>query len=132
MALFDIFGGTPSDYVQGQGPTVDQGIGPQTDGTNLYSPIASTIPTPADTAGGAPAQYSSQILDLFKFGVGVAQQQANMNAAFDYKKFETTNGGLYQQGKSASMPSAATGGSSGLVLMGIAAIVVFALLTHKG
>ena len=120
------------DFTAGGGDNADTSVGPQTDGTNVYAPIASTIPTPADTAGGAPAQYSSQILDLFKFGVGVAQQQANLNAAFDYKKFEATNGGLYQQGKSASMPSAATGGSSGLVLMGVAAIVLFALLTHKG
>ncbi|MFZ3219886.1 MAG: hypothetical protein WA174_07625, partial [Rhodoferax sp.] len=107
-------------------------IGPQTDGTNLPSPV-SIIPQPTDTAGGAPAQYTQQVLDLFKFGIGAVAQNEQTRQMFDYKKFEATNGGLYQQGRSAAMPAAAQGGgTSGLVMMGIGAIVVFALLTHKG
>lgn len=120
------------DVLAGGGASADSAVGPQTDGTNVYSPIASTIPTPADTAGGAPAQYGSAILDIFKTGIG-AWSTANANAQlFDYKRFEATNGGLYRQGTSASMPAAATGGSSGLVTMAILGLVVFAVLTHKG
>ena len=133
MALFDFFGGTSPDYAAGQGPTVDQGIGPQTDGTNLPAYSAATIAQPADTAGGQPAGYGSQILDIFKFGVGVAQQQANQQAFFDYKKFEATSGGLYQQGKAAQLPKAADSSSSmsPLVMMAAAAIVLVVVLTHK-
>lgn len=109
-------------------------IGPQTDGTNLPAYNAATIPQPADTAGGAPADYSQQVLDLFKFGVGVAQQQSAQNAFFDYKKFEATSGGLYQQGRAAALPGtvSATGGKSGFLMLAVAGIVLVVLLTHKG
>ena len=120
------------DNAAGGGAVYDT-IGPQVDGTVMPSDIAATIPQPTDTAGGQPAQYAQSVLDIFKFGVGqyaATVQQQNM---LDYKRYEATNGGLYQQGKSAAMPRAAQGGgSSSLVLLGIGAIVVFALLTHKG
>lgn len=121
------------DFTAGGGANIDTSVGPQTDGTNVYSPIASTIPTPADTAGGAPAQYGSAILDIFKTGVGAWSAANAQQQLFDYKKFEATNGGLYQQGKSAAMPAAASGGGqSGLMMMALIGIVVFAVLTHKG
>lgn len=119
--------------IMGYGASDTVAIGPQTDGTNIYSPIASTIPQPADTAGGAPASYSNAILDIFKTGIGVWSQQQSQQQLFDYKKFEATNGGLYQQGRAAAMPAATSGNAmSPLVMMGLAAVVVFALLTHKG
>lgn len=107
-------------------------VGPQTDGTNLLS-VISTVPTPSDTAGGAPANYAQPILDLFKFGISAASAANSQQQILDYRRFEATNGGLYQQGRGAAMPSARTGGSmSSLMMMGIAALVVFAVLTHKG
>ena len=117
------------DIYSGAGNGTD--VGPQTDGTNILAPT-STIPVPNDAAGGAPAQYTTQVLDLFKFGVGALADYSKTQQLFDYKKFEATNGGLYQQGRSAAMPAAANGGNSGLLLMGVAAVVLFAVLTHKG
>ena len=87
---------------------------------------------PADAAGGAPAWYSKDILDLMKFGIGAVVDTNKSQQLFDYKKFEATNGGLYPQGQPANVPRAAQGGGvSGLVMLGIGAIVVLALLTHK-
>lgn len=106
-------------------------VGPQTDGTNWPSPI-STIPQPTDTAGGQPANYAQSVLDIFKYGVGAYTQTANTSALLDYKRFEATNGGLYQQGRGAVMPKAQQGGGgSNLAMIGIAALVVFAVMTHK-
>lgn len=108
------------------------GIGPQDDGTLLLSDIA-LMPQPNDTAGGIPATYPQGILDIFKYGVGVWQQQANQSAILDYKRFEATNGGLYQQGRGAAVPRASSGGGmSSLAMLGIGAVIVFALLQHKG
>ena len=116
------------DYSLGGGSPV----GLQSDGTNMPSPTAATIPTPADTPGGAPAQYAQPILDIFKFGVGQYAAQQSQQQLFDYKKFEATNGGLFQQGQQATLPKAATGSSmSPFMMLAIAGIVGFALLTHK-
>jgi hypothetical protein len=106
-------------------------VGPQMDGTNIIADAA-VIAQPSDTAGGQPAQYGQDVLDLFKFGIGAWSDNQKTQQLFDYKKFEATNGGLYQQGRAASMPAAASGGISPLVIVGIGAIVVFALLSHKG
>ena len=118
----------------GASPTLADVVGPQTDGTNMPSSTAATIPQPTDTAGGMPADYAQPVLDLFKFGVGQYAATVQQQNVLDYKRYEATNGGLFQQGRSAILPksAAAAGGTSGLVLMGVAAIVVFALLTHKG
>ena len=124
MSIFDL------NY---QDPGTTSAVGPQVDGTYVYSPQASTIPTPTDTAGGAPADYGKQILDLFKFGVGAYSADQQNQRLFDYKKYEATNGGLYQQGQGAMLNRTATGsGLSPVVMLGIGALVVFALLTHKG
>lgn len=120
------------DFVAGDGASVDTSIGPQTDGTNIPSGTAATIPTPTDTAGGAPAQYGQAVLDVFKYGIGAYTATVQQQNMLDYKRYEATNGGLFQQGRAATLPKASTGGASGLVLMGVAAVVVFALLTHKG
>lgn len=116
--------------------TMDDGgyydVGPQTDGTNLPASI-STLPTPRDTAGGAPASYGQSVLDIFKYGIGVWSQTEQNQQLLDYKRFEATNGGLYQQGKSAALPRAAVnGGGSQLAMLGLITLVVFAVLTHKG
>lgn len=116
----------------GASPTLADVIGPQTDGTNTPSPTAATIPKPTDTAGGSPANYTQAVLDIFKFGVGQYSATVQQQNMLDYKRYEATNGGLFQQGKSATLPAAAAGGkTSGLVLMAVGALVVFALLTHK-
>lgn len=106
-------------------------VGPQQDGTNLIADSA-IIAQPADTAGGMPAQYEQGILDIFKFGIGAWADNQKSQQLFEYKKFEATNGGLFQQGRNAYMPQAASGGTSSLVVMGLGLIVLVALIAHKG
>ena len=107
-------------------------VGPQTDGTNLISGTAVVV-SPTDTAGGQPANYEQNVLDIFKFGVQAWSDSNARQQMFDYRKFEATNGGLFQQGRIAQMPAAAqAGGISGTVMMAAAAIVLVAILTHKG
>lgn len=112
-------------------PSMIPDVGPQTDGTVMPSPTA-IIPVPTDTAGGAPADYAASVLDIFKTGIGAWSAANQQQQLFDYKKWEATNGGLYRQGQPATLSNASNGGTSTLVMMGIAAIVVFAVLTHKG
>ena len=55
-----------------------------TDSSYVIPGDASLPSQPVDAAGGAPANYGSQILDLFKFGIGAATslkaQQISANA----------------------------------------------------
>lgn len=114
-------------------PDATTTVGPQADGTYVYSPQASTIPQPVDTPAGAPANYSQQILDLFKFGVGTYAANQQSQQLFDYKKYEATNSGLYAQGQPAPIAKTATGSAmSPMIMLAIGAVVVFAVLTHKG
>lgn len=67
------------------------------------SPSAALPDAPVDAAGGAPGNYSTGVLDLFKFGIGaVAADKAQTNA-LDYQRFETTNGQLNKQGQAAGV-----------------------------
>lgn len=105
--------------------------GPQTDGTwNI--PDAATAVIPTDAGGGPPANYSSGVLDFFKFGVGAWQQDQQQQRMIDYKRFEATNGGLYQQGQPAIFNRAAGGGISPNVLLAGGLIVAVVLMTRKG
>jgi long-subunit fatty acid transport protein len=89
-----------SAYLDGQidDPYYTQSVGPQNDGT-YNKPWAATAATPYDAGGGPTASYAPQIMDIFKFGVGVWQQQQNLQAQMDYRRFEATQSGAYQQGQ---------------------------------
>lgn len=117
------------DYFTGPGSILD--VGPQTDGTSLIAQSA-IMAQPADTAGGQPAQYGAGVLDIFKFGIGQLSAVAMQKNALDYKRYEATNGGLYQHGQNASVAAGATGGASNLTVLLIGAAVVFLLLSNKG
>jgi hypothetical protein len=107
-------------------------VGPQTDGTNLISGAAISI-VPTDTAGGQPAQYGQDILDVFKFGVQAWSDSNARSQLFEYKKFEATRGGLFQQGRGAFLSTSRNGGGvSPFVMMAAAAVVVLVVLTRKG
>ena len=93
------------DYTSG-------GVGLQNDGTYVPSDVA-LPPNPADTGGGAPFNYQQAVLDVFKVGVGVWERGNQRRDMFDYKRFETTGAGTFQQGKGALLPKTATGGMSG-------------------
>lgn len=92
-----------SAYLDGQidDPYYTQSIGPQNDGT-YNAPYLATAATPYDAGGGPSASYAPQIMDIFKFGVGVWQQQQNMQAQMDYRRFEAAQGAVYQQGQAAN------------------------------
>lgn len=110
---------------------LDTSVGPQFDGTNLTADAAIT-PSPADAGGGAPASYTKDILDVFKYGVGAYTSQQNYKNMLDYKRYEATNGGLYAQGRPTVFANAANGGAGSLVVMAAMVIGVVMLLDHKG
>ena len=116
-----------SNYLDG----LDTSVGPQTDGTNLVASAAIT-PSPADAGGGAPASYTKDVLDLFKYGIGAATSQKNYQNMLDYKRYEATQGGLYAQGRPTVFANSATGGSGSLLVMAALVIGVVILLDHKG
>lgn len=121
-------GATP-DYTQ---PANDWSvIGPQTDGTYNYPDAAIPI-NPVDAGGGLPADYSSGVLDIFKYGVGVWQQQQSQSQLLDYKRFEATQKGLYQQGQPALFTTAPNGQVSPTVWLFGGILLVAVLLNHKG
>ncbi len=110
------------------------GVGAQSDGTYNVPDIAITA-QPTDAGGGGLGQYSQQILDVFKIGVGAwsaNQQQQNL---LDYKRYEATNAGLYQQGTAAGLRIGSNGAtigiSSGMVMMVVAGMALL-LLTKRG
>lgn len=105
--------------------------GPQTDGTYNIPTTAMAV-QPTDAGGGPPADYSTSVLDLFKFGVGVWQQDQSQQRLIDYKRFEATNSGLYQQGQPAIFNRTAGGAVSPTVWLAGGAILLVALLMHKG
>lgn len=125
-------GGNFADYSNPDPWGLNSMVGVQSDGTNLLS-FQSTIVTPADAGGGQPADYGAAVLDIFKFGVGAWSQANAQQQILDYKRFEATNGGLYQQGKTAALPAAANhGGISKNAMLAIGAVLLFMVLTHKG
>lgn len=96
-------------------PYYTQSVGPQADGTYGIPPTGQAV-TPIDAGGGPSGNYGPAILDIFKFGVGAYQQNQNMTAAYDYRRFEATQAGLYQQGRPANLYGNANGGPSGMLI----------------
>ena len=112
------------DYQYG-GDTLYTGY--QNDGT-FNSPAVAVMPQPVDAGGGPPANYGAQVLDIFKFGVGVYAQNEQRKDLIDLRRWEATNAGLYQQGQAAAIY-----GSRGQVgILGIAAVGLILLLVMKG
>lgn len=109
---------------QVEDPYYTQSVGPQSDGT-YGTPASAVAVTPYDAGGGPAKNYSPQILDIFKFGIGVWQQQSNQTAMLDYRRFEATQAGLQQQGRANGVAQTATGGVSGqLILFAVLALGV--------
>lgn len=118
--------GAALDYSGGE-DLYTGGVGYQSDGT-FSAPNSAVMPQPVDAGGGAPAQYGSQVLDIFKFGVGVWQQNSARQDMIDLRRWEATNAGLYQQGQAAAIY-----GSRGQVgILGIAAVGLILFLALKG
>lgn len=118
--------GAALDYSGGE-DLYTGGVGYQSDGT-FSAPIPSVMPQPVDAGGGPPANYGAQILDVFKFGVGVWQQNNARQDMIDLRRWEATNAGLFQQGQNAAI----YGSRGNIGLMGIVAIGLIAFLAMKG
>lgn len=111
--------------------TINDAIGPQSDGTYGYPAAALQVNNPANTAGYASTAPQSD-LSLLKWGAGVLQGQIQFGNFMDYKRFEATNGGTFQQGQVASVPRVASGSIAPSYLW--AAVLVIGgllLITHK-
>lgn len=88
--------------------------GPQSDGTYV-SPVG--MAQPADAGGGPAASYGQQILDVFKYGVGVWQQDKARTDLLDYRRWEATNVGLTQQGRAGLVNTQANTSKQGSFLL---------------
>lgn len=101
------------------------GVGYKEDGT-FGAPAAAVMPQPVDAGGGQPANYSGMILDVFKFGVGVWNQQKQQENLIDLRRWEATNVGLYQQGQAAALLG--TQGQMGVIgLVAVGLVLLIAL-----
>jgi hypothetical protein len=109
----------------------DLAVGPQSDGTSI-SPGAAIQSNPVDAGGGAPGTYGKDILDVFKYGVGVYSQNKQQSDLLDYKRFEATQAGLWRQGQPALFSSSAGGGTGNLVILAAIVIGAVVLLQEKG
>lgn len=116
------------DGIYGSNTPTDM-VGYQSDGT-FNAPSSGMVPNPVDAGGGAPGNYSAQLVDMFKFGVGTYAQQQNVKNNLDYKRYEATAGGLYRQGVPNIFAQGAQGQSSGLLIMAGIAIVAVVLLNR--
>lgn len=105
--------------------------GPQTDGTYNIPDLGVQL-QPADAGGGLPADYSSGVLDIFKYGVGVWSANQNQQQLLDYKRFEATQNGLHQQGIPATFGVTANGQINPNVWLFGGLIVLAVMLSHKG
>lgn len=106
-------------------------VGPQSDGTS-NAPWASIQVEPIDAGGGAPGSYGKDILDIFKYGVGVWSQNKQQTDLLDYKRFEATQAGLFRQGQPAKFSNSTQGGTGNLVILAAIVIGAVVLLQAKG
>lgn len=103
------------------------GVGPQNDGT-VIAPAAGVMPQPVDAGGGPAASYGSQVLDIFKFGIGAYNASQQRKDMIDLRRWEATNAGLYQQGQARAL----YGGNGQIGVMGIVALGLIVYLAMKG
>lgn len=123
------------DYTGGDGPgglgsedLYTGGVGYATDGTFTVPSVAVTA-APVDAGGGPAGNYGGAVLDIFKMGVGVWNQQQQQKAMLDYKRYEATQYGAFMQGQPAlafGRNGQVLGSSSGITLLvlGFAAILL--------
>lgn len=129
MSLFDFSDFSPDNQTANAFDTV----GIQSDGT-FSTPVTAQVPNPQDAGGGSLGQYAPQLLDIFKFGVGTWAQANSQSNLLDYKRWEATNGGLYQQGNAAGVRIGANGATVGIspgMLMLMAGALALVLITGK-
>lgn len=99
---------------------------------NIMSGNTAALPDqPVDAAGGAPASYAQQTMDLFKFGLSAAVADRAQTNQLDYQRFETTNGNIVRQGQTAGVKVPGAGGGNTTLLMIGGGVLLVALLVWK-
>jgi hypothetical protein len=109
----------------------DLAVGPQSDGTSV-SPTAGAMPQPVDAGGGFAGTYGKDVLDIFKYGVGIYSQNKQQSDLLDYKRFEATQLGVFRQGQPAVFSTSAQGGTGNLVILAAIVIGAVVLLQEQG
>ena len=126
MCIFDgLFGGDEMDSQDDS-----SGVGYNMDGTFGVPVEAVQVNDPSNTAG-YPTSTDSGALDVLKYGIGIVADTWKFNQALDYKRFEATQGGLFQEGQSATVPRVASGGISPTFIFAGIAVVVLVVLSGK-
>lgn len=102
-------------------------VGLQSDGTSIPAP-ASVTPAPVDAGGGPAGNYSAQVLDVFKYGLGVWNSQVQQQNLLDYKRYEATALGVNAQGRAAAYGTVTVGGGGNMPMLILVAVAAFVLL----
>lgn len=105
------------------------GYGPSTDGTYSIPTSAQPVNLPSNTAG-FPSFTGQDALDVLKYGVGVISDSWKFSELLDYKRFEATKGGVYQQGQYANGAAVRFSGSNPLLMAGVL-LLGFLYFTRK-
>lgn len=110
------------------GATYDGAVGPQDNGTYQLPDAAQPNNRPWDSGGGVTGGYGDSVLDVLKLGVGAWSANKSRNDLLDYKRYEATAGGVFQQGKPAAAQvaprAAGMGGLLPLLLIGLVVVLV--------
>lgn len=108
-------------------PYYTDSIGPQSNGTSIPAP-ASVTPVPVDAGGGPAGNYSAQVLDIFKYGVGIWNSQVQQQNLLDYKRYEATALGINAQGRPAAYGAVQVGGTANLNMILLIAAAAFLVM----
>lgn len=110
----------------------DTSVGPQNDGTYSAPTAAQPANQPWDTSGNGTGDYSKTVLDVLKLGVGAWSQNRSQQNLLDYRRYEATAGGVFQQGAPVQfgVPGAVGLQMNGTLLLLLAAGAIFLLARH--
>lgn len=86
----------------------DLTVGPTNNGTYNVPAAAQPVNQQWDTGGGTLGQYSGDVFTILSQGIGAWSQYMGNQQLLDYKRFEATQGGVFQQGKSTQIPLGGT------------------------
>lgn len=92
-----------TSYDYGNAFDLGGGAGPNSDGTFNVPLAAQPTNQPWDIAGGQSGQYGSAVMDILKYGIGAWSSTRQTQNMLDYRRFEATNGGTFQQGQAANV-----------------------------
>jgi hypothetical protein len=113
------------------------GVSNETSGDNrditVTQPAVGVPAQPVDAGGGPAATYAPQILDIFKYGLGIWNQQQQQTNMLDYSRYEATQLGAFMQGQPAIYATSGGRviGSANTTIMIVVGIAVLLLMRNK-